>query len=886
MADLSAAIAKIAPRLKCSALYAPAQKTAFDNPAWDEASSRFLIVRLSPFRDVSTSAPHTFLHALARSTLGAGAYLDFSFFPSKPDRSVLDEAGLPWLSGIDSLRTADEFDAILISCSYALELVNLPLVLGRSGFPLRASERRNCGRRLPPVILGGSNALASQGAIFSDGDAFVDGIFFGEGEAGGAELIASLASTVGRPTPERVVRLEEAVPAFWGSCLRAPDAPTDGIAGRSIRPGRCRVDAGRTPFLPETWPALNSENASSARLQLSWGCPSFCSFCFEGWERKPYRELSKERILESARRLARNTGASTVELYSFNFNAHEDALELIHELNAIFDKVNMMSQRADLLVRTPGMLACELAAEKRSFTVGVEGISASMRAFYSKGLRDADLRRLMERFAEEKIRELKLFYIIAGVESEADLDEFRRFCVELSALKDERDPALRAVFSFGYLVRMPFTPLRALGLEFDREHFRSISKVLEEAVTAAGFEFRLAVDWDEYVADQLLVAGGYGLARGLEDAARLGCAFDLGVEGDLIPRLVSALRESGELGPASDGKVLSGPLTAPKEDGHRYPLSFVETAVPQAFLDARSGDALDRVDLGSCMGGMDAAGGDGACLGCSACEDAGGEADERGFLSSHRVRPAPGTAYAAKIAERIREKRRAVPVCFSIRLPASLEGSSDAFRSTFLLRSIFSRDEGLTGRLLRAEDAFSGAPPLASRGFAGATGESVVALFGIGGKSPSGAPRLSEEDAERARAALEEALGLEAGAVRMAETWNPAEITRLGVRMDLDENFDSALRRVRSWLAGLKLAATEIKGSDGKRIFDIAPKDKKKRVVTGVTLLPVAEAESGTGSLGPTLLIEGGAKLDLSLLFPKRADRARARISVEELSPG
>lgn len=876
MADLSHSLSLVERKLKCASLYAAAQGTGLDNPAWDEASSRFLIVRLSPWRDVDRSTPHLFLHRLVRATLGVGAFIDFAFFPSKSDRATLDSAGLPWLSGIASRRTADEYDAVLVSFAYALELVNLPSLLIHSGIPARASQRRSTSSPLgspwPPIVLGGSSALASQGAIFPDGDAFFDAVFFGEGEAGGAELVRSLAQTRALPTAERAAELERSSPAVWSALRGAPGGERPDGKVRRVKPGRCRLIAsGETdseadaasscedtsgaagPLLLDSYPLLNSDEASTARLQISWGCPSFCSFCFEGWERKPYRELPMEHTLECARSLARNTGASTLEIYSFNFNAHERGLELILELNRIFDKVNMMSQRADILAKTPGMIAVELAAEKRSFTVGVEGISASMRTYYSKGLSDEDLRRLFEKLVREKIRELKLFYIIAGIESEADLAEFRRFCAELKALTEERSPGLRVVFSAGYLVRMPFTPLRGTALALERAPLDRIAGELKAAAEIHGFEFRLALDWNEYLADQLMVAGGYGLAAGVEEAALAGTVYDAGIEGDLVGRLVRSLRAAGELVPpsapeAAEGPRFSGPLVSAKGPLWRYPLDFVDTSVPVSFLDRRGEEVNLRKDTGTCMGDEE---GDGKCLGCSACEDE----DERAFLGRHRVRPAPGTALADRISATIKEKRRSRAVYIRLKLPASLAGARPAFLSATLMRAALSYESGLIGRLFRIEDALWDSPVWRGRMGTGVTGDTVVALYGIGATDEAGNPRISDEDAEKVREALEAATG--ASAVRL-EAFSSEDLSSVYAVVHFSEGGE-ALRQVRAWLSSLKLAATERKVPQG-RIFDIAPKDRKKRIVVSVELLQESGGET-------EIRISGGGKLDLSSLL-------------------
>jgi len=891
-------------RLKTAPLYAEAQALGFDNPPWSDASIRILFLRLSPWQDACRSTPHLFMYALMRSVLGPSAFGDFAFFPSRHDRSLLDAARQPSISGVASRRKAGDFDALLISCSYALELVNLPLLLLHSGIPLRSSLRRtqlnaDGSPRWPLIIMGGSNNLAGQGAIFGDGDSFVDGLYFGEAEDGGAAFFRTLDETRGQTTAERLRQLENRVPAFWAAGFGPPDElRSDGIRRRVV-PGRS--GGGPEPFLPLRYPLLNSPEAATVRLQIAWGCPSFCSFCFEGWERKPYREVPAERVLAAARKLARSTGASTAEVYAFNFNTHTDILSLILELNRIFDRVNMMSQRADILQTTPGMLACELAAEKRSFTVGIEGISASMRAYYAKGLSDADLWPLLGRLIQENVRELKLFFIIAGIEDTADLDEFDAFCARLRTLIDARRGGTRVVFSSGYLVRMPFTPLRAAALALDRQKMRALAQALEKSAAAAGFEFRVAMDWDEYVADQLLVAGGYGLAEGLEAAARSGAAYDGGIEGHLAGPLIAALRKTGELDPPVPGEdALTGTLIGEKPAGHDYPLRFIENGIPDAFLDAAYVEARERRDPGSCLG-SDA--GDGRCLGCSACADN----EERGFLTRHRVAPAPGMALSERIAALISEKRRSRPVFVPVVLPAALSGATDAFLSAYLLGRLLSATPELLGRLFRVEEALWTSPAWRDRIGGGATGQTVLALYGIGGQTASGDPRLSAADAERVRSLLhglldDAAVGADtagadtAGGNAAQEGVDPAAAVPGLVIVEFSvPDRETALRRVRSWLAGCRLAFTERRppeaGADAPetnagRVFEIAPKDQKKRQLSRAEVsFADAAAEPGNAGSGAALVarlsVAGGAKMDLAPLFPKAADRAAARIRVE-----
>ena len=133
--------------------FLPFDNPTFDNPGFEDASYRVLIVRLSPFRDVDKSIPHLFLFQEVRRALPR-AFVDLAFFPSTPDRALFDQEGIPYLVGVQSLRSADEFDLVLISNAYTLELINLPVLLIRSGIPLFSSQR---GPEWPILVLGGSN---------------------------------------------------------------------------------------------------------------------------------------------------------------------------------------------------------------------------------------------------------------------------------------------------------------------------------------------------------------------------------------------------------------------------------------------------------------------------------------------------------------------------------------------------------------------------------------------------------------------------------------------------------------------------------------------------------------------------------------------------------
>ncbi len=464
---------------------------SFLNPAWETAPFRALIMRLSPFSDVERSTPHLFLAGEIRRAC-PDAYVDMAFLPDRDDIQALEEARLPLILGTQSHRPLQEFDLVLVSNAYLLELVNLPFLFSRSGVPLWSRQR---DEKWPPVILGGSNATAAHAILRHDGDCMVDAIFFGEGEESVARITRELCRPLDIPGKLRLAAMAREIEGLW-----APSVPA-----REVRRSVC--DPGRVSLPGPAQPVLPGAEAVTARLSITLGCPCLCSFCYEGHDRRPFREIPAEALILKARRLKEETGASTLEVSSFNFNTHSELPKLLLSFQSIFLRVNLMSQRADILARTPGLLDLEIASDKHSFTLGIEGISARLRRFLHKSLADSDITGALEALHGKKTREVKLFYMITGRENDADFAELARFMKWLKEMRRAARSTPRVVFSFGILVRMPFTPLRYDPPLFFEAAGRPLAGKARSICETNGFEFRLSHSWPEYAATQALALG-------------------------------------------------------------------------------------------------------------------------------------------------------------------------------------------------------------------------------------------------------------------------------------------------------------------------------------------------------------------------------------------
>ena len=682
-------------RLDHAGVARPRPNPTFRNPAFDKARFKALIVRLSPFRDVDRSVSHLFLADAVRRAV-PGAYVDMCFFPTQRDRPILQQAGVPFLTGNQSCRTLDEFDLVLISNSYTVELINLPYLLLHSGIPLWASER---DRNWPPLVLGGSNAMASQAVIRQDGDSMVDAIFFGEGEREVPTLVRAFRS--GKAGKSRKLSAAaKAVAGLWLAGTRKPKAVVKAV-----------LDDPDAADLPAAYPLLNSDEAGTMRLQIAYGCEAFCSFCFEGYDRKPYREIRIKDLLRAARQIKKSQGCDTVDLYGFNVAAHSDFPALLIQLSRLFHNVAFKSQRADTLYEAPDLIDMEVAAGKRSFTLGIEGISTRQRARLNKSLPAPAVDGVLRVLFRQRIREIKLFFILVGDEDDADLDDFRETCARIDSLRQRANPGLRVILSFGFLVRMPFTPMRYEPLMLDRKEWEPAWNGVQSACRENGLECRLATPWPEYAVSQVMAMGGHWLCKPLEQMTRDGCCYDARLD----TRWWNWLRDW-----MMKNRQWTRTFLSEKPADYQFALPFVKGRIPASFLHQQYRQLRAAIDTGYCLGHADRPG---RCLDCGACADV----RQKKSVINHSVSAPATRAGTDSLRALATKKSRLQPVCGVFRIAPRLAGVTPAWLNAFVFQRLLAAAPDQVENLLSVrEQLFTVGDNMDRFGILG--GETVFAL--------------------------------------------------------------------------------------------------------------------------------------------------------------
>lgn len=792
-------------------------------------SFRTLIVRLSPFPETVKSVTHQFLYGECRRVLSDDD-IDFAFFPTETDR----KRHTP-LCGVRTRLPAKDFNLMLISNSFTCELLNLPYLLNLINIPYSGAERRTANLSYPLTIMGGSNALAAQAVMFSEEDALVDALYFGEGERNVEKIVRALSTST---TPwQTLASLQGTIEGL--KVFGANTTSTKNNNQITIRKA-LNTDTSTELLARAEQRLFDSPEATTARLFMAYGCPAFCTFCFEGWEHKPYREVPVTQLLESAKQLRVKTGADTLEITAYNFNTFSDITPLFRELNKLFFQVNFMSQRADILATHPELVSYEVSSGKKQYTLGIEGISERMRSYYNKNLPEQTALTCITQLLKQPIREIKLFYIISGLETEKDNADYKQFLAKIASLKETYNNGIRILCSFGLLVRMPFTPLQFEKLLLTKEEWSPVVAMIRSTTESAGYEFRLTYPYEEYFLSQTLalhspVQGTY-LAPILCDMAEHNFIYNQGIVPEAWNYFCKqyASRFNG-------ASPLDKSFTEQKSPDFSFAFSDVDCRTPRSVLYSRylnsqlAGTDENDHETPMCLGAK--------CTGCGSCSP-----EQRATLEQHKL-IMPSETDRIEIAAIAKEKAQAQPVYIEVDMTNCLLQASTAIPATrahqetkdaFLMRQLFAAVPDATSLIMTVRDSLFG-----SKLFDGKlphwSGKTVYAVFPFSNKM---------------RTQLYNAL-VDAGYVVHNGPYIPAIITieLRGPNPSIFEKTAANLldaMHMQYTLSRVKKMDFSATSNTIRSVYSITPKSIKKNVVTSCII------ESGV------INITGSTKIDLS----------------------
>ncbi|MFH1552547.1 MAG: radical SAM protein [Candidatus Omnitrophota bacterium] len=485
----------IYPRLSgCGLWLRGGEINTLDKDEFEKRFFRVLFVRLSTYRDTAGSFTHQLLYQIAADI--DYVFPDIAYLPPPKDALIFKKNNVPWLLGTNTRFGPEKFSLIAFSNSIVQEVINIASFLKNSNIPLSREERMK-REDIPPVILGGANAIFTS-SIWGK-HALIDGIFTGTASGNIRKIFELCAESYmeGMTKVELFSRLNK-IPGFYSTALPAPNHKMPEMKCVSedalYEENTVYLKNGIVPYL-ET-------GMGTGYLEISSGCRAFCSFCSENWTRKPYKETDVSTLLDRALSMKAEMGLERVDVFSFNFNMYKQFYTLLRGLTAVFNDVNLKSQRFDMLAGEKLMVEYQQASGKNIYSCGLEGISNRLRKYLNKNLDEELFVKSVELIFRIQARELKIFLLSTGMEDEEDFKEFRTLLKQIEGAG--KNVRTKVLFSVTPLIRFPWTPL-----EFDtscppQTHIKTI-KTLDSIIKEHGFESRSAMDANEYFVSQLLV---------------------------------------------------------------------------------------------------------------------------------------------------------------------------------------------------------------------------------------------------------------------------------------------------------------------------------------------------------------------------------------------
>ena len=510
-------------------------------------------------------------------------FCDLVFAPWPDMETEMRRAGLP-LFGLESRRSADQFDVVGFSLGYELAYTNMLTMLDLSGAPLLAAER---GEDDPIFLAGGSCALNP-----SVVGPFLDLVLLGDGEDAICEAAGMVAAgkAAGKSRAEVLAELRS-LPGAWHPGVSAP------VRARVID------DLGKYPTPAPLVPIMEPVHDRLA-LEVMRGCVRGCRFCQAGMITRPVRERTPEDLVRSAVAGVRDTGLPEVSLLSLSTSDFtglgptvagiQDSLP-DERTNLVLPSLRVDSVDADLYER----ISRERPA---NFTFAPEAGSQRLRDVINKNISREDIVDTARQAFAGKVKGIKLYFMIGlPTETNEDLDELVALVGQVVAQAPRGGSQVHV--SISPFAPKSHTPFQWAG-QISREEIQRRNNYLSNRLRRLGVKISLREPEVSFL-EAVLGLGDAALAPVVRRAWETGARFDGWTEHFDFQRWEEAFVHCG-----SDPET----YTAARDTDTPLPWDTVDVGVTRDFLRKDWHRAQRAATLHDCRL-------EGACYKCDACDD-------------------------------------------------------------------------------------------------------------------------------------------------------------------------------------------------------------------------------------------------------------------------
>jgi len=309
-----------------------------------------------------------------------------------------DKRGMAPVLSLESQRPLSDFAVLAFSLSYEVDYLNVVSLLRSSGLPLYAAGRSESH----PLIIAGGPCITANPMPLSP---FFDCLCLGEAEAILPAMLPVLHEGAGGRRDD-LLRELAALPGVY-----VPSVSSGTPVLRQWADFLDDFPVASTILTPDT------ELGDLYLIEVERGCNWGCRFCLTSQAFQPMRFRSLDKLVAQAR-LGLNY-RKRLGLVGAAVPDHPQLEELLARLGEMGAGLSISSLRVKPL---SGTVLRELKrGGARTITLAPEAGSERLRQVIRKGISVEDILAAIDKVAEQKLRQLKLYFMI-GLPTETDED--------------------------------------------------------------------------------------------------------------------------------------------------------------------------------------------------------------------------------------------------------------------------------------------------------------------------------------------------------------------------------------------------------------------------------------------------------------------------------
>lgn len=387
------------------------------------------------------------------------AYHDYTFVPAPDMEQLMREKEIPPY-GLQSYKSAYEFDVISFHVLAEMNFTNILLFLDLAGIPMLSSERK-AGKW--PIIVAGGPAISNPEPMAD----FLDIVFIGDGEVNIPPFldIVRHAKLSGKNKSWVVEKVYDTIAsAYVPSRYRHEYRGLEVIKleGKFVKAARV---SGNKIYVPRKMIVPNVEGVQErATIEIFRGCTRGCRYCHAGQYYRPVREIHYEYAIEVLKDIIRYTGfldAGVLSLSTMDYSAIEEFVTAIKS-DKFFENIRftLPSLRVESLFEH--LLEMVDPHHSINLTIAPEVGSDRLRRVINKEFRNEHVLDAVRRLGERGWSKFK-FYFMLGLPTETDDDvvEIAKMLLRVDNILDSLGRKKRNISAtIGLFIPKPHTPFQ------------------------------------------------------------------------------------------------------------------------------------------------------------------------------------------------------------------------------------------------------------------------------------------------------------------------------------------------------------------------------------------------------------------------------------------